>query len=367
MLKKTLFSVAFSVRPRCCYYSMSWGSAPYLQHTSGRSTEGLCSRNSLQLSFSRKYTETGVISPAAEENQPKSRPNKKVKKAKKAKKSKSKSWALPSLEDMTLDMTTTRPAATLIEAGITEVSEHESTNTPNESFQSTRNPKVTTIAEKRPDLAEPLSLDLERDEKAQKILERWPDLRARMGALVYEDSEEGNRVPLGWRKNKFLPEWKRQIYGLREKFGDEKWQPRKKLSREAMDGIRVLKEHSPEMNAGEFAKMFQVSPESIRRILKSSWSPQEYEMEGIAKRWVRRGDRVKDEIRLEARKEREAKMEEIQARRAEQEIVRNARGISVRKVRKKAIDSMAASAVRRKSDQDDDDDYPPTGVQDMIF
>ena len=38
--------------------------------------------------------------------------------------------------------------------------------------------------------------------------------------------------------------------------------------------------------------MFKVSPEAIRRILKSKWEPNEEEQERRAERWERRGEKI---------------------------------------------------------------------------
>jgi hypothetical protein len=63
------------------------------------------------------------------------------------------------------------------------------------------------------------------------------------------------------------------------------WAPPKKLSREAMDGLRSLHEHDPDaFTTPELAKRFKISPEAVRRILKSKWRPDERRMAKIAER-----------------------------------------------------------------------------------
>lgn len=162
------------------------------------------------------------------------------------------------------------------------------------------------------------------DEKGVSVLKRRPELQERLYEMLKKDhliedldetenyeEEDGKildrfnsqRVPKGWRDDPDLPPWKRQIYALREKFKGDKWSPRKKLSREAMEGIRVLKQYSPHLHSGEIAAMFQVSPESIRRILKAKWKPTDDEMGKIADRWNRRGDRVKSILKKERREQ----------------------------------------------------------------
>ncbi|KAJ3491311.1 hypothetical protein NLI96_g816 [Meripilus lineatus] len=52
------------------------------------------------------------------------------------------------------------------------------------------------------------------------------------------------------------------------------WAPPRKLSRDAMDGLRSLHAHDPEtFTTPVLANKFQISPEAVRRILKSKWEP----------------------------------------------------------------------------------------------
>jgi hypothetical protein len=52
------------------------------------------------------------------------------------------------------------------------------------------------------------------------------------------------------------------------------WSPPHKLSRQAMDGLRVLHAHDPEtFSTPMLAERFRVSPEAVRRILRSKWEP----------------------------------------------------------------------------------------------
>ncbi|PYH78009.1 hypothetical protein BO82DRAFT_249753, partial [Aspergillus uvarum CBS 121591] len=58
---------------------------------------------------------------------------------------------------------------------------------------------------------------------------------------------------------------------LKEKF-KEGWNPPKKLSPDAIEGIRHLHQVAPEQfTTPVLAEQFKVSPEAIRRILKSKW------------------------------------------------------------------------------------------------
>ncbi|KIM46868.1 hypothetical protein M413DRAFT_63945 [Hebeloma cylindrosporum] len=54
----------------------------------------------------------------------------------------------------------------------------------------------------------------------------------------------------------------------------EGWLPPRKLSREAMDSLRQLHRASPEQfNVTMLSEQFKISPEAVRRILKSKWEP----------------------------------------------------------------------------------------------
>jgi hypothetical protein len=120
---------------------------------------------------------------------------------------------------------------------------------------------------------------------------------------ILDYKEEGNRVgmliddrpnvPPNWRKNKSLQPWQRQMFALREKFYGQTWAPRKKLSRTAMEGIRKLRDLDPTLSTGDLAREFKVSPEAIRRILKSKWQPTNEQHNNINERWRRRGERLR--------------------------------------------------------------------------
>jgi hypothetical protein len=54
----------------------------------------------------------------------------------------------------------------------------------------------------------------------------------------------------------------------------EGWAPPRKLSREAMDAVRQLHRLDPKkFNTPMIADKFKISPEAVRRILKSKWEP----------------------------------------------------------------------------------------------
>ncbi|EAW18795.1 mitochondrial ribosome assembly protein RRG9 [Aspergillus fischeri NRRL 181] len=86
--------------------------------------------------------------------------------------------------------------------------------------------------------------------------------------------------------------WQIQKEALKKKF-KEGWNPPKKLSPDALEGIRHLHAVAPDrFTTPVLAEQFQVSPEAIRRILKSKWRPSPEEMEKRRERWERRHDRI---------------------------------------------------------------------------
>jgi hypothetical protein len=66
------------------------------------------------------------------------------------------------------------------------------------------------------------------------------------------------------------------------------WNPPKKLSREAMEGLRTLHDHDPEtFTTAGLANRFKISPEAVRRILKSRWKPDTKRLAQMAQKEAR--------------------------------------------------------------------------------
>lgn len=87
--------------------------------------------------------------------------------------------------------------------------------------------------------------------------------------------------------------WRVQKESIKEKLGGEAWNPRKRLSPDTMEGIRHLHQTQPHrFTTPVLAQHFKVSPEAIRRILKSKWRPSDEETEDRLRRWDRRGERI---------------------------------------------------------------------------
>jgi len=110
-----------------------------------------------------------------------------------------------------------------------------------------------------------------------------------------EDERAFKPPPPKENKNTTRPRepWQIQKAALKEKLGGEAWNPRKRLSPDAIEGIRVLHAQFPDQYKTEtLASQFEVSPEAIRRILKSNWKPRPEEDEDRRERWFRRGEKI---------------------------------------------------------------------------
>ncbi|CCH58873.1 hypothetical protein TBLA_0B00280 [Henningerozyma blattae CBS 6284] len=90
------------------------------------------------------------------------------------------------------------------------------------------------------------------------------------------------------------PEWLKQKLAIKKKISGERWEPKKKVSRDDMYNIKFLKQRYPDLNATQISQIYKVSPDAIRRILKSNWSPNEKELSNLQERWTRRGERIKE-------------------------------------------------------------------------
>ncbi|RDA88482.1 hypothetical protein CP532_6660 [Ophiocordyceps camponoti-leonardi (nom. inval.)] len=124
-----------------------------------------------------------------------------------------------------------------------------------------------------------------------------PPSKSRSGSVTDKqrraEASAGERDRTGppWEKPK-KERWMIQKEALKEKF-PEGWKPRKRLSPDALTGIRALHAQFPDIyTTPALAERFKVSPEAIRRILKSNFRPSEEQEEARRERWERRGLQV---------------------------------------------------------------------------
>lgn len=91
--------------------------------------------------------------------------------------------------------------------------------------------------------------------------------------------------------------WQIQKAALDRKFAGQGWQPRKRLSPDTLEGIRALHASDPaSYSTATLAEHFQITPEAIRRVLRSKWRPKPEEIEDRMKRWENRGLRKWEEM-----------------------------------------------------------------------
>ncbi|EPT02306.1 hypothetical protein FOMPIDRAFT_1022925 [Fomitopsis schrenkii] len=94
--------------------------------------------------------------------------------------------------------------------------------------------------------------------------------------------------PIIKRKPGQLPPTPAQAKAHREamkKAYPDGWSPQRKLSRQGMDALRALHATDPEtFTTPLLAGQFHISPEAVRRILKSKWEPTKEERVRLAER-----------------------------------------------------------------------------------
>ncbi|KAJ5923892.1 required for respiratory growth protein 9 mitochondrial [Penicillium verhagenii] len=121
------------------------------------------------------------------------------------------------------------------------------------------------------------------------------DRKDRKDRKPFKNSDKDNRLDKAKQvlpKKKTPEPWKTQKSALDKKFPTG-WNPPKKLSPDALDGIRSLHASAPDkFTTSVLAEEFKISPESIRRILKSKWRPKAEEIESRRTRWEARHERI---------------------------------------------------------------------------
>ena len=116
------------------------------------------------------------------------------------------------------------------------------------------------------------------------------------------DAISRSRSPIGREIDKQRPKdewvppprepWMIEKERIKAKYPDG-YKPLKKLSPDAIAGIRALHAQMPEhYTTAALSQEFEVSPESIRRILKSKWTPDSEEETDRQRRWFKRGESV---------------------------------------------------------------------------
>ena len=193
-------------------------------------------------------------------------------------------------------------------AGITARSEEKAHNTPTQSTlknQSTSESPSTSesqnTSESQSTLENPSTLKSQSSDVASigGRNRRRPSTRQTREQAPERPSpqlpvkSDTSRIEVPYKKE----EWQVQKAALKAKFGDQGWQPRKKLSPDALEGIRALHAQYPlKFTTEVLASNFKISPEAIRRILKSRWKPSGEEAEDRRERWEKRGMKIWEKL-----------------------------------------------------------------------
>ena len=135
-------------------------------------------------------------------------------------------------------------------------------------------------------------VDMSRVDRGKTFDKRSARFGVRM-AEVPQSAQNSTRPKVAREHGYERENWQVQKQALADKFGNAGWAPRKKLSPDALEGVRTLHAQYPDTyTTSVLAQQFEVSPEAIRRILKSRWRPNEAEEESRRQRWERRGESV---------------------------------------------------------------------------
>ncbi|KAH8101143.1 hypothetical protein BXZ70DRAFT_999954 [Cristinia sonorae] len=110
-------------------------------------------------------------------------------------------------------------------------------------------------------------------------------------------------------------QYKAHKLAMKERF-PEGWSPPRRLSRAAMEGLRWLHAQDPETcTTPMLAQKFRISPEAVRRILKSKWEPSKEERERLLqKERVRRDEWIAKKREEENQTQTQLLMEREQGR-----------------------------------------------------
>ncbi|KAF7714050.1 Uncharacterized protein PECH_004981 [Penicillium ucsense] len=167
------------------------------------------------------------------------------------------------------------------------------------------NPSATHESTPATSSSAPAKLSASTTPESQTTQSRWTKSQQTLrkgradNQRTKRDSQRANVKGRKTDKPKAIPKtqekaepWRTQKDALEKKF-PRGWNPPKRLSPDALEGIRHLHATAPEQfTTSVLAEEFKVSPEAIRRILKSRWRPSETEAEARRKRWEKRHERI---------------------------------------------------------------------------
>ncbi|PSR90561.1 hypothetical protein BD289DRAFT_430784 [Coniella lustricola] len=155
-----------------------------------------------------------------------------------------------------------------------------------------RGTRASAVHERPVESSDNLTFSLEEQQRQAELRKTEQRNEAKRAREEREKEKEQERVTREAERRKNMPHWALQKEALKKKFPDG-WAPRKRLSPDALSGIRALHQQFPDMfSTAALAEKFEVSPEVIRRILRSRWEPTAEEEEDRQRRWANRGTAI---------------------------------------------------------------------------
>ncbi|KAK5780623.1 mitochondrial ribosome assembly protein RRG9 PWA37_003265 [Arxiozyma heterogenica] len=143
----------------------------------------------------------------------------------------------------------------------------------------------------------PSTTVLDTKEQAQKTIIGNYNVKKALKFIDASSLSNKNDLLIDLQVSQNKLDWQIQKDALKKKFQGAHWNPPKRLSRQEMESVRLLKQQFPTMTASDLASRFKISPEAVRRILKAKWTPKEEDLARIESRWSRRGERIKQMYR----------------------------------------------------------------------
>lgn len=111
-------------------------------------------------------------------------------------------------------------------------------------------------------------------------------------------------------RHRSTPEWIKRDATIKRKFDGGPWKPTAKVLRITMDGIRTFRKQFPQLDVSKIGALFKISPEAVRRILKSRWKPTAEDEANLSARWDKRREVLETKAIQRTVKAREAEVSE---------------------------------------------------------
>lgn len=133
-----------------------------------------------------------------------------------------------------------------------------STNKPRKSIESNQKKSTTTTTTSTPT---PTSTSTSSSKSQSPTTDQILFEQFQKSVIKNDIKHNPNNQPFWMKRNRTI------------KSKHSHWNPTKKLSRLEMNKLRELKQYFPHFTTADLGKIFHISPESVRRILKSKYIP----------------------------------------------------------------------------------------------